>query len=145
MKQIESIKSTFLLEAPLEVLHSESLEWLEEIEFWKDECAFFYSLILGESKQHPSAFKTKEAKGIEKHLIYVSSEKLDDLKLEVVAHEKFLARIMGNIKLDEQLYRLRHRTITEKIHEFEREYKEMKKKIFITAEKTFVKKKLVGA
>lgn len=145
MKQITSAKRVFLLEAPLEVLHSESLEWLEEIEFWKDESAFFYSLIIGKTKQNPSAFTTKESKDIEKHLIYVSAEKLDDLKMEVQAHERFLARIMDNIKLDEQLYRLRHKVIAEKFHSFEAEYKEMKRKIFLTAEKTKTKKKLTTA
>lgn len=145
MKLIISAKTAFLLEAPLEVLHCESLEWLEEIEFWRDESAFFYSLIIGKTKQNPSAFKTKESKDIEKHLIYISAEKLDDLKIEVQAHERFLAKIMDNIKLDEQLYRLRHKAIAEKFHTFEIEYKEMKRKIFLTVEKTNIKKKLMTA
>jgi hypothetical protein len=145
MKQITSAKTAFLLEAPLEVLHAESLEWLEEIEFWKDESAFFYALIIGKTKQNPLVFTTKESKDIEKHLIYVSAEKLDDLKMEVQAHERFLARIMDNIKLDEQLYRIRHKAVTEKMHAFEKEFKEMKKKVFLTAEKAVAKKKLVSA
>ena len=63
---LTSSKKDFLLEAPLEILHSESLEWLEEVEFWKDESAFFYALILEKTKLNPSAFNTKEAKDIEK-------------------------------------------------------------------------------
>jgi len=144
MKQITSAKKAFLLEAPLEVLHTESLEWLEEIEFWKDESSFFYSLIIGKTKQNPSAFTTKASKDIEKHLIYVSAEKLDDLKIEVQAHERFLARIMDNIKIDEQLYRIRHKAIAEKIHAFETEYKEMKRTIFLTVEKAVIKKKIIS-
>ena len=145
MKNITSPKSTFLLEAPLEVLHSESLEWLEEVEFWKDEAAFFYSLIIEKTKKDPSAFKTKEAKDVEKHLIHVSAEKIDDLKMEVQAHERFLSKLMDNPKLDEQLYRSRHKAITGKIHAFNFEFKEMKRKIFLVAENAVPKKKSIIA
>jgi hypothetical protein len=145
MKNIASPKITFLLEAPLEVLHSESLEWLEEVEFWKDEAAFFYALIIEKTKQNPLVFKTKEAQDVERHLIYVSAEKIDDLKLEIQAHERFLSKLMDNPKLDEQLYRSRHKTITEKIHRFEFEFKEMKRKVFLVSEKAASGKKSIVA
>ena len=135
MKQLISAKGTYLLEAPLEILHEQSLEWLQEIEFWKDEAAFFYALILRKSKEATPLLKTKQAKDVEKHLIYVSSEKLDDLKMEVESHEKFLARIMENVKLDERLYRTRHKGISKQFQNFEVEFREMKKKIFQFVEK----------
>ena len=135
MKNLTSPKSTFLLEAPLEVLHSESLEWLEEVEFWKDEAAFFYTLIIEKTKENPSLSTTKEFKDVEKHLIYVSAEKIDDLRMEIQGHERFLTNLIDNPKLNDQLYRSRHKIITEKIHAFEKEFREMKKKIFFLAEK----------
>jgi hypothetical protein len=127
-------KGTYLLEAPFEVLHEESMEWLEEIEFWKDEAAFFYTLIMDRTKTAP-LLKTKQAKEVERHLIYVSAERLDDLKIEVQSHEKFLSRIMDDPHLDEQLYRNRHKVIAKKFHDFEKEFRLMKKKIFILAKK----------
>lgn len=145
MKTLTSAKNSFLLEAPLEVLHSESLEWLEEVEFWKDEAAFFYALIIEKTKQNPSVFKTKEAKDVEKHLINVSSEKIDDLKIEVASHESFLSRLMDDPKLDEQLYRARHKAIASKIHAFEQEFKKMKRKIFLLSEKAVTTKKAIIA
>ena len=144
MKNLTSPKRIFLLEAPLEILHAESLEWLEEVEFWKDEAAFFYALIMEKTKQNPSAFKAKESKDVEKHLVYVSAEKIDDLKMEVQAHERFLARLMDNPKLDEQLYRSRHQTIAEKIKRFEFEFKQMKQKVFAVAEKASGRKKAMS-
>ena len=138
MKYLTSSKSTFLLEAPLEVLHSESLEWLEEVEFWKDESAFFYALIIGKTKENP-VFETTEAKDIESHLVYLFAEKLDDFKMEVKGHEKFLAKLLESAKMNEQLYRTRHQTISEKMHNFEKEFKEMKKKIFLLAKKAAIK------
>ena len=140
MKNITSPKKTYLLEAPLEILHSESLEWLDEIEFWKDESAFFYALIIGKTKENPAAFEAKDAKDIERHLIYVSAEKLDDFKMEVLGHEKFLARLLESARMNEQLYRERHKIIAEKMHGFEKEFKEMKRKVFLLAEKATSKK-----
>ena len=127
-------KSDFLLEAPFEVLHEESVEWLDEIKFWKDECAFFYALIIGKTKESP-LLKTKPAKEVERHLIYISVERLDDIRMEVESHEKFLSRIIDSKRIDEQLYRKRHKAISGKFRAFEKEYKEMKKKIFALAKK----------
>lgn len=140
MKNLTSPKSSFLLEAPLEVLHSQSQEWLEEVEFWKDEAAFFYALILEKSKQDPASFKSREAKDVEKHLIYISAEKIEDLRMEIQSHERFLSRLLSNPSLDEQLYRSRHKAISEKIHAFEHEFRGMKSKVFLLAEKVGVKK-----
>lgn len=143
MKTMLTPKSTFLLEAPLQVLHSQSQEWLAETEFWKDEVAFFYSLVVEKTKLDPTTFSTKESKDLEKHLVFISAEKINDLKLEIQEHEKFLSRLLENSSLDEQLYRSRHKSITEKIHAFETEFKEMKRKVFILAEKANEKKKAV--
>lgn len=141
MNQIRSAKKLFLLEAPLEVLHAESLEWLEEIELWKDETSFFYALIIDRAKTSPLIFTTKEAKDIERHLVYVSAEKLDDLAMEVRGHEKFLSRMMKSGRMDEQLYRSRHKIISKKIHAFETEFRKMKNKIFKLVRKASKKKK----
>jgi hypothetical protein len=128
-KLIAAAKSAFLLEAPLEVLHEESMEWLEEIEFWKDEAAFFYSLILKSAQSLPLS-KSKEAKEIESQLVYLSSERLDDLMLEVKVHEKFLANMIGNVRLDEQGYRSRHKEIVSKLTGLENEFRSLKREIF---------------
>ena len=130
MEQLAPAKSSYLLEAPLEILHEESLEWLEEVEFWKDEVAFLYKLIIQKSKERTPLLKTKQAKEAERHLIYISVEKLGDLKIEVDAHEKFLSRVIDNKKFDAELYRSRHKAIAEKFQDFEKEFRDMKKKIF---------------
>ena len=130
MNLIESSKNEFLLEAPLEILHSQSIEWLEEIEFWKDESAFFCKLIAQRSKKATPLLNTKQAREVERDLIYICAEKLDDLLLEVRSHEKFLFRIMNEDRIDKQLYRSRHRTLAGKISDFEKEFRGMKKKIF---------------
>ena len=133
-KLLAPARGSYLLEVPLEVLHEESIDWLGEIEFWKDEAAFFYSLILKRTKGTP-LLKTKEAKEVERHLVYVSAERLDDLRIEVSQHEKFLARLLKTDHIDERLYRKRHQEISVNMAAFEKEFREMKKKIFKLAKK----------
>ncbi len=128
-------KINYLLEAPLEILHEESMEWLEEIEFWKDEVAFFYKLIIRKADKKPRP-KTKTMLGIESKLIYLSSEKLDDLKLEIQIHERFLARMMKSVKQDEGAYRAKHKIIAKKVQDFEMEMKEIKSKVFALVKKS---------
>ena len=36
-----NLKNTFLLGASLNILHQESREWMDAVEFWKDETRFF--------------------------------------------------------------------------------------------------------
>lgn len=132
METLAPAKGDFLLEAPLEILHEESLEWLEEIEFWKDETAFFYTLMIKKSDKQPP---TKSLLGIQNHIIYLSAEKIDDLKLEIQTHEKFLAGILKSKRQDEEAYRIKHKAIAKKIRDFENEMKEMKKKVFALVKK----------
>ena|SRR3972149_8398295 len=130
MELLAPAKKTYMLEAPLEILHQESLEWLEEIEFWKDEVAFFCTLILRKTKKTTSLLQAKEAKSIENHLVYISAEKLDDLKMEVQAHEHFLSKMMEDVKQDEKMYRSKHRDLSKKFQDFENGIKVLKMKIF---------------
>ena len=45
MQTLTTPKTSNLLEAGLDVLHSESKEWLSEIEFLKSELSFFMKLL----------------------------------------------------------------------------------------------------
>lgn len=127
MKLLETPKGNFYLAAPIEILHRESAEWLKEIEFWKDEAAFFYTLLLKKGDKKP---KTKAILNIENHLIYISSEKLDDLKLEIQTHERFLAGILESVRPDNEKYRTKHLSLSKKMYDFENEFKALKRQIF---------------
>jgi len=130
MKQIAPPTSNYLLEAPIEILHSQSLEWLEEIAFWNVEVEFFYKLLRQAADKHLPSMSTPQAFSVERHLINVSAQKLDELKMEAVNHEQSLADRMESIYPDESVYRSTHRVLSEKFHEFEQEFKEMKMAIF---------------
>lgn len=144
MALIGSAKSRLLLEAPLEALHQESLEWLEEIEFWKDETAFFYALIMGKTRARFPLAGAREIRSLEDHLVYVSAETLDDLRQLVQAHERFLAKLMDDVSLSEQAYRTKHRAIAKKMAAFEEEFRAMKRKVFLLARQPYPKLKIVN-
>ena len=141
--QLESPTETYLLDRSVEVLHRESMEWLEEIEFMKDEAAFFYGLIVRRLKTPYDPLNAEELKSIENHLIFVSTNMLAMLHDSVVKHEQFLSRMTESVKQDEQSYRSRHNTLAKKFSSFEKEFKELKRKIFSVVEREVKRKKLV--
>ena len=143
MLQIESQKEKYMLDVPVEILHRESLEWLGEIEFMKDEAAFFYGLIIRRLKTPYDPLNAEELKSIENHLIFISTNMLAMLHDAVEKHERFLSKLTESVKQDEQSYRSRHIALAKKFKDFEKEFKELKRKIFSVVEREVKKKKLV--
>lgn len=92
--------SKYLLEASIDSLHAESLGWLREIDFWKDEMTFFYKLL--HTKNALPGFPTEELASIDKELIRINSDKLDKMKKEVQDHEQLLAAIIKTPTLMEK-------------------------------------------
>lgn len=131
-KAILPARQEYLLEAPLELLHQESLDWLREIDFWKDEAAFFYSLMWKRSAAN-AFLRTTQAKKIQQHLVYLTAERLDDLKLETRGHEKMLARLLDKSNADQRAYREKHKALAVRMHAMEKEFRLLKKKIFTLA------------
>ncbi len=130
MELLRSPKTTYLLEAGLEVLHQQSREWLSEIIFWRDETAFFYSLIVKKTlKSVPLNAKNKIQK-IENELIKITGADLGNLESEVIQHEHYLNRLILTNRLDEREYRNKHRELTLKFMEFEYRLKNLKKEVF---------------
>lgn len=123
-------KTTYLLEAGLGVLHAQSNEWLNEIAFWKDESAFFYTLIVGKTSAFVPITAKNNIEKIEKELISITGQDLDDLQKEVEQHEVFLNDLLESKYLSEESYRKRHEVLTFKIYKFERRFKELKNEIF---------------
>lgn len=130
MELLTSPKSAYLLNAGLETLHEQSEEWLSEIEFWRDEAAFFYTLIVKKTlKSIPMNAKDNIQK-IEKELISITGGELDELQRSVEQHEKFLCRILESQKMDEGSYRNKHRELSVKFYQFEKRFKSLKKEVF---------------
>ena len=135
METLLAAKTSYMLEAGIDVLHRESLEWLEEIAFWRDETAFFSALIITKTKKQVPIDAKDPLRSVENHLVHVGINKLEDLEKQVTLHEHNLAYVLEQKFPDENIYREKHRDIAKKIHAFEAEYKDMKKKVFALVER----------
>jgi hypothetical protein len=134
MQLLTNPKTDYLLEASLESLHAESLEWLKEIDFWSDEMAFFYKLL--RKSQAAKAYPTAELASVEMELVTLTSDKVDKLRSDVLRHERELSAVIRSISSgDEEHYRETHRKLLMDIYETLQEIRAFKKEVF-----SFVKK-----
>jgi hypothetical protein len=127
MRAIESAKSNFLLDAPVEVLHEEVIEWLNETEFWKEESKFLSSLLTGRSVVPIVAI---EAGSINEALMPLNSM-LKELQALVMEHERNLSETLGSLRQDIESYRVAHYGLARKVRSFENEFRSVKKRIFL--------------
>ncbi len=129
MKLITNPKSEYLQDASLETLHAQSREWLNEIDFWIEEMAFFYNLI--HMREPHIFFPTAGLADLERELITLTSDHLSKLKIEVENHERVLARMVKNISLEEEReYRERHLNLLMKMNDLEVGIREFKRTVF---------------
>lgn len=126
--------SKYLLEASIDSLHAESLEWLKEIDFWKDEMTFFYKLL--HSKNAFGGFPTEELASIDKELIRINSDKLDKIKKEVQGHEQLLTSILKTPTLmEKEKYSEVHHNLHLEIFAVSELIKDIKRIVFSFAKK----------
>lgn len=67
IETLVSAKWTYILNGGDEILHQQSMEWLSEIAFWKDEAAFLYALLVNK-KLMPLHLRTPLVRSF--HLIF---------------------------------------------------------------------------
>lgn len=129
MELLSYSNSTYLLNASLESLHAESREWLNEIEFLKDETAFFKKLIL--NRDTIDAFPPEELMLLNEELMNLTQVKLERMKLQVEDHEKLLANLINFNQLKHaESYRQTHRVLFIEMHDIISQIRTIKKKIF---------------
>lgn len=129
-----AIKNDHLLEGSLEWLHTQTIEWMKEIEFWREEMTFFYNLL--HKTELKAAFPTHELSELEKELVKISGEDLDKLKSLLQQHERALKKILEHVSREGELdYRHDHTTILYIVNNFQQHIRTFKKTIF-----DFVKK-----
>lgn len=141
MERIASPKSTYLLEAGLEVLHQQSNEWRSEIAFWRDEVAFFYALVVRKTGKEVPVNSKSSIELIEAELIKITGGELDELQQEVDLHEYFLSHMLQARKEDQLDYREKHKQMAAKFDQFEKRFKALKMEIFKVVES--LKKNLI--
>ncbi|HSY76444.1 MAG TPA: hypothetical protein VK890_06285 [Bacteroidia bacterium] len=130
MNTLKSASTDYLLESGLESLHEQSMEWISDIAFWRDELAFLYALEVKKTLKEVPVHAKNKLVYIESELLKLSSGDIDGLYDEVVAHERFLNKLLESRKEDEASYREKHIQITNKVADFFFRFKALKKEIF---------------
>lgn len=121
-------KTQYLLGAGLDVLHFESREWFDTIDFWKDEIRFFDDLL---KKKEGSDKNNPEYENMLKNLDNIQSDLFDDLKEGVVEHEQLLSKIeLGEKGLSDNDYREKHHHLLSRMNRFEHDFNTFKKIVF---------------
>lgn len=130
MSTLDKTTASHLLYAGLETLHEESMEWISDIAFWRDEIAFLYTLEIEKTLKSVPVSAKKKIGQVEEELVKMASDEIDGLYEEVTAHEKFLNKLLENKREDEETYRTRHAIIAEKVDTFNVRLRLLKKEIF---------------
>jgi hypothetical protein len=130
-------KTNLLLEAGIEILHEESVEWLNDLDFWREENDFLFTLFIKSVRKEAISLKNDQLLKIERELIHLrrSGGELDELQRVVLEHEHFLKMLLENHVNAERNYRDAHIELAKRFSLFEKRFKSLKTNIF-----DFVKK-----
>jgi len=136
MELLTSPKAIYLLEADLTILHEESQEWLNDISFWRDEIAFFYTLMIKKVDKDYGLVNKSELAHIQDEILSLSGREFSDLETIINQHENYLSSLLANNLLkDEQVFRDKHRLIASLVNAFALRMRMLKKRIFTLVEK----------
>ena len=121
-------KTTLLLGAGLDVLHFESREWLETINFWQDEIKFFDNLL----KKKVAAGGTKQQYAeMLNNLDKIHQAFFETFEDEIIAHEKMLSKLQkGEKGISDGAYREKHRQLRDRMQTFKSNFHQFKKIVF---------------
>lgn len=125
---IANPKSNFLLGASLDVLHHESKEWLENIEFWQDEMKFFDKLLKNSPEGDDNHNATRD---MLEHVEGIHLDFFTQLQKDVRQHERMLAMVEKNVPgISDEEYRENHRTLKSRVEHLENDFRTYKKVVF---------------
>ena len=117
-----------LLHASLESLHTQSVSWSKELDFWSEELSFFIKLL--QKVDFTGPFPSADVADIQRAVVALSADRLEKLKADVKAHERFLSDLFRRDLIDEATYREKHRKILNDIVSFFGEVRNFKKRLF---------------
>ena len=114
-----------------EDMHAETVEWMSELNFLKDEQRFLNSLVkhytssLAERKIYE---KSKEIVGS----ILDAENELKTLSRKIQVHENQLEILVDDVDqpLMEQAYKETHKALISEVHNYLKEYRQLKKRLF---------------
>jgi nitroreductase len=126
METLTKVQDKKMLETSLELLHQESIVWLNSIAFWEEESKFYSDLIENKLFQNVSE---KDRKNVNDLLDAIIGNRLELFKQNISDHEKALSLLLqkdtGTVD-----YRHKHKLLARSFTAFEGQMKEFKKGVF---------------
>ncbi len=121
-----------LLGIGLDQLHRESQEWIDSVEFWKDELHFLDVILRKKIIDSTDQIFTELLGNMGKVHYHLFTYLIKD----IYSHEKLLARLVkGEKGLADADYRNAHKELKGKMDLFAKDFKEFKKMVFGYAKK----------
>ncbi|MDN3690247.1 hypothetical protein [Cyclobacterium jeungdonense] len=128
MELLTYSRSAYLLNASLESLHVESREWINEMDFLKDEVAFFHHLI--KKNETIKSFPAQEFKALENELILIGN-KVGKMREKVSSHEQQLAALFKTTQVEEEeAFRKTHRKLLLEMYDLHYLVRKFKKNVY---------------
>lgn len=127
MEALSNPKSDYLLEAGLDVLHSESKEWQSELELMSDELRFYRSLL---KSKVINLEKEKQWEHLLENMDNLSQAITRELENDVRSHEKELAQLLSNKSSEDARYRFHHRELRRKVDQLRQDVRTEKMLMF---------------
>ena len=125
---IENPKANLLLDAGLDMLHQESLEWINMIAFWKDEIPYLQKLM---RKVGPIEEDQLHQLEILSGLTKINDYIFDQLQGQIGEHEKMLSQLYQRAKgIADDYYRVTHNDIKRQVNLVEKELHLLKHLVF---------------
>ena len=125
---IENPKAHFLADMGLDILHQESLEWINMISFWQDEVPYLQKLML---KVSPIDLAQLDRLAILGGLSKTHEIIFNQLQGQIVEHEKTLVQLQYGVKgITDEDYRSTHEDIRREMRLVEKEMHMLKHLVF---------------
>ncbi len=127
MEALPDIKTNYLLEAGLDVLHAESKEWLNKLEFQKTELEFFLKFLKSKDLESQREKQRQHIlENMDKLCTIVVMEVLNDTR----SHERYLAGLLADNQGDDAHFRSAHKVLNMKVQQLENDVLTLKMLVF---------------
>ncbi|RMG19469.1 MAG: hypothetical protein D6730_21500 [Bacteroidetes bacterium] len=126
-----TFRKQFFKVPELDALHLESREWLSDIDFWKEEAVFLKKLIDKHFVHLLEDEGLAEAGRLSVEIKRLMEGELDELRSQVLDHEKKLARLVRHASEEEEkAFRTEHGRLSYRMREMAARMMVLKREVF---------------
>lgn len=123
-----NIKAEYMLKAGMPILQYETVQWMEEVQFYLDEFLAFKTLI--ERKKFHSYIEQQVHNDIHR-LVLINIGRLQSILKEISHHGEYLSSLIGEKEgTTDNTYKGKHKLIAEKINKLDTDIRTLKIEVY---------------